>query len=149
MIEYKKCGLTPYTISLLQKLGEKYPFNSLKLDIENNEITLVKVVGISDEVEIFYGLLVLRGIINRRGIKVLVVDHAIACDSIGVSFGNIIAKTIQDFARRDGFERVRQHADNKGLARMLQKFYGESVEEVFEISVDTPHKIALKELQNA
>lgn len=134
-IEYKKSGLDETVLRLLAKLEPDFPVRSLVKDIENEHITVNKVFYDGK----LYGILVLRGIINRKGAAVLVIDHAVAEDHVAIHFGNIIAESIQQTAKKHGFLKVRQHAHKLGLVRMLEKFYGSPREWVFEIDVDEPH----------
>lgn len=128
MIRYQKVGVDPDVIRLLSKLGENYPLASLLLDIENNCITVNKVFYNNA----LYGILVLRGVINRNGLAELVCNHVIAEDGIDTPFNSILAQTLPEHAAQAGFDKIRVHVGRAGLRNILEKWAGEPKEFVYE-----------------
>ena len=132
-IEYKKCPLDADIIELLGKLEQhRFPLNSVCNEIKSKRADVLKV----SYDEKLYGILVVRGVIDHTNDLCLEIDHAIANDHIEEHFSSILAESLFAFVANEkyngqSFVRIRQHAHNPGLCRMLASHYGKPSEWIF------------------
>ena len=136
MIKYARVGIDEQVLRLLKKLEPDFPAQSVVLDVENNFVSVVKVLY--DEK--VYGVLVIRGEMTHKKELKLVIDHAIAEEELSVAFSSILAESLFDFAKEQGFAIIEQRAHKPGLARMLKTHYGEPKEWIFKKELSTWEK---------
>lgn len=129
MFEYRKIGVNERFLRLLGKLTKEADFRrSLLLDIENKFLSVLEVYYDQK----FYGVLICRGEINRKGELVLVCRHVIAEDNLDEHLSSILAQSLPDHLKRHHFARIRFETDNSALYRVVKKFLGEPILHVFE-----------------
>lgn len=128
-IDYQKVETVDENIiKLLKKLDGVKPFGILIKEIENKYYSIIQVFFNSKSC----GILLIRGEIDFKGNFHLVVAHAIADDNLVKTFSEVLGYSLFEFAKAKGARFIRQHADKKGLCRMLEKYYGDPVEYVYQ-----------------
>ncbi len=131
MIEYKTSLIDLDVLRLLKKLGDDYPIRSLVLDVENKKIHISKIFYDKK----FYGVLVWRIDVNRRGLNELVCLHVIAEENLPESLNSILAESLPTKAKTAGIDIIRIHGDRSGLNRILNRWMGQPVEQIFEMDL--------------
>ena len=141
MIEYKKAGISDNFLRLLKKFkASPTAYRSVIEDIENKHISVLEVYYDSK----LYGVLVVRGEVNREGKLGICILHAIAEDNLDRHLSSILAESLEDWLlslRAENGDQVffwiRQEADNRIIARMLEAYYGEPIIKVYQKNLES------------
>lgn len=146
MIEYKKTILDGECLDLLKTYEPHIPLKHFVLGHENDLMTFVKVFYDQK----CYGLIVCRAERDIDNELVLVILHVVAHKDIDVHFHSILGSSIFEWAASLKFDLIRQHADRAGLARMLQKYYGNPTEAIYTKRLKCPQvqsQVPVRKLQ--
>ena len=139
MIKYRRVtDISIDDIEFLNKLEQRiFPLESVIAGIKSKKTSLIQVLC-DDKV---YGVLVVRGVFKLNGELALVIDHAITEDGIGRHFSSILNESLASWAANESFtdnkgqvhffKYVHQHAHNRVIRRILERYYGQASEWIF------------------